>query len=88
VVVDEKTVADTPLNLTVLEAGVALKPVPSMPIESPACPKIGAMSEMATAVPELRLIEVIFPAASYVYCALLPEASMTSVSRPAASYRN
>ena len=64
VVVDDTTVATTPLNLTVFWAGVALKPVPSIATVVPAGPLSGETSRIAVAVLARRVIEVMLPVAS------------------------
>jgi hypothetical protein len=59
-----ETVADVPLNLTVLLAAVVLKPVPKIVIELPTGPAFGVNSEIAIADAAPLRIDVMLPTAS------------------------
>ncbi|MGC4062295.1 MAG: hypothetical protein QM749_16180 [Aquabacterium sp.] len=76
------TVAATPLNLTVLFAATGSKPVPKMDTLVPALPLAGEKSARLRALAATCLMDVILPAASYAYCALLPSEPTVSTKRP------
>jgi hypothetical protein len=64
VVVDEVTLAETPLKVTVFWLGVALKPVPKMVTVVPTGPLSGVNSMIDTTDELWRVIESRFPTAS------------------------
>lgn len=86
VVVADVTVAPVPLNWTVFCEGVVLKPVPWIATVVPTTPASGATSRITSSVASSRVIEVMFPAASYPYAADPAAGSITPDRRPAGSY--
>jgi hypothetical protein len=62
--VEELTVAATPLNWTVFWLGVALKPMPWITTEVPLEPLLGVKSAMETDPASFREMEITFPTAS------------------------
>jgi hypothetical protein len=61
-----RTVADTPLNVTVFWLGVELKPVPDSVTTDPTGLRFGVNSTIDTAPAACRVIERRFPTESYV----------------------
>jgi hypothetical protein len=64
VAVAAEMVADTPLNVTVLLAGVGLNPIPEILTVVPTGPVSGVNSIIATDPEEVRPIDRRFPVAS------------------------
>jgi hypothetical protein len=62
--VAELTVAVVPLNLTVLELAVVLKPVPTMATWSPTTPRAGRKLVMESVPSGTTLVDVMLPVAS------------------------
>jgi hypothetical protein len=79
------TAAVTPLNLTVLLDGVAENPVPVSTTVAPGEPADGVKPTTASVPYAVRVMPVVFPAASYWYVADPTAGSTAAVSLPEAS---
>jgi hypothetical protein len=85
---DEVTVALTPLTVTALLEGVALKPTPETWTLPPIVPDEGANDKTNTAPEATASMWATLPAASYEYVAAVPSSRTTAINRPFGSYAN